>query len=159
MPAWLKGDLVLFRRWTGEQTNFLLWLGGKKQHSLCLVSKDVLALVQSAAWELFVCGSLKNTHSALSACSLTHVTSLILWPEFDILKLLYVAAGSTPHWLCPHTLRRTHSYCAFPFLCHFNNAPPPLDAACIDSVPRGGLVFYITSDISAGFPCGSSFYV
>lgn len=37
---------------------------------------------------------------------------------------------------------------SFP-LCYFNNAPPPLplDAACIDCVPREGLVFYITSDI------------
>lgn len=110
--------------------------------------------------------------------SLTHIIPLILLTRVWYIVDCFMADGSTPYWLCPHTLRhtltnthtqtRTHQYThtrtpphtnthtlslSFPQCC-FNNAPPtpPFDTACIDCVPREGLVFYITSDIPLDSP-------
>lgn len=41
----LKNDLVLFRRWTGEQTHLLIWPWKMQQRCLCLICKDVLLCV------------------------------------------------------------------------------------------------------------------
>lgn len=151
MQYWMGGafwevDFVLHIRWTGEQTRFPPRVQ-KKLQLYCLVSKDALALMQSAAWELFVCCSLKK-QPLWPSCSFSLTPCLwFLWPEF---KLLYVAAGSTPCWLYPDTLRHTYILRLCFLHCYFNNAAlytPPLDTICIDCVPRKGLVFYITSDI------------
>lgn len=74
-----------------------------------------------------------------------------------LLKLLYGSwfnpLLTSPTYPQAHTHARAHIHThilsfSFPQCC-FNNAPPtpPLDTACIDCVPREGLVFYITSDI------------
>lgn len=67
--------------------------------------------------ESFLCvAHLKTSHSALSAHSHSRHVFDFCDQSLILLKLLYVAVGSTPYWLCSHTLRRTHTYWASPLL-------------------------------------------
>lgn len=135
-----------------EQVNKLIFFSDhKKAAALFVWFLKMYWPLMSMELHCFLCVAPK-TPATRPPCLLSITPCLwFLRPEFDILQLLYVAAGSTPYWLCPHTLRHVHTCGASPFLSVILTPPSPptlpLDTACIDCVPKEGLVFYITYDI------------
>lgn len=99
----------------------------------------------------FLCVAPKTPATLPSLFALNHAMSLI----FET-RVWYTSTSLCGSWFNPlltlptYPQARTHMWSlSFP-QCYFNTTLPPtlpLDTACIDCVPKEGLVFYITYDI------------